>query len=343
MSPRAFRGAGSTGGDAIANVSRALSSRLDYTKTQYRRELEPLQLKLERLNSEIIELREARSIFVEETSALNNRNDQMADLNALIAQEIQNVIRDGAAANPQLAQLIQDAAMLSSQAVSSSKLASVAVARPRKVDARERAKNSPSMASFGTSNTLGAGSTNTYYESADEFGGRPSGSTVNTFNGRAHKMENSEPASVQKKTFKWFGPGGARTAGGPGGIPSGTEKPATSISTEKVNAPTEKARQHVFVGTNILRISRCDHCSEKLWGAALRCTSEYYVRSMRFRLCSNRTPSGCNFACHTRCAPSAKSVCKQIDSIEESAELVPARELPQVFRFKLSVLINLKL
>lgn len=267
------RGAGSTGGDAIANVSRALSSRLDYTKAQYRRELEPLQGKLERLNSEIVELREARAIFVEETTALNNRNDQMADLNALIAQEIQNVIRDGAAANPNLAQLIHDAATLSAQAVSSSKLG--AAPRPRKVDTRERAKHSPSVVSFGMSNTLSAGST---YESADEFGGRPSvsASSTNTFNGRTHKAENPEPASMQKK-FKWFGPGGARTMGGASGNSSGTEKAVGSPSVEKLNGhvpPVEKIRQHNFASANILRISRCDHCSEKLWGAALRCTSK---------------------------------------------------------------------
>lgn len=67
---------------------------MDNIKTHYRGELEPLQHQREALMREISELKEARDIFLEETTALNARNDELAQLNAQIARQIETSVAD---------------------------------------------------------------------------------------------------------------------------------------------------------------------------------------------------------------------------------------------------------
>ena len=44
--------------------------------------------------------------------------------------------------------------------------------------------------------------------------------------------------------------------------------------------PNEKPRsKHTFQQVNVLRLSKCDHCGEKLWGSQARCQSTY-LRSL---------------------------------------------------------------
>lgn len=255
------RSTGGAGNDAIANVSRALSSRLDYTKIQYRRELEPLEEKRERLMNDIAELREARAIFVEETTALNTRNEQLAELNAQIALQVQAAAADGVSMGmtslTQLArgqgQLSQDTPPQSAQSEGQAK-AIAASTRARRTEHRDRGRNSPSLASSATINTL-VGS----QESSDEFGAR----MVKV----SSKTETPEP--IHAKKFKWFGPGGSKhMASSPA-----TEKPAPIVVEKPSSNHPEKVQAHNFASVNILRIGRCDQCGEKLWGAGLRCTS----------------------------------------------------------------------
>ena len=33
--------------------------------------------------------------------------------------------------------------------------------------------------------------------------------------------------------------------------------------------------EHVFQQVSVLRVARCDHCGDKMWGSQLRCTSEF--------------------------------------------------------------------
>ena len=32
--------------------------------------------------------------------------------------------------------------------------------------------------------------------------------------------------------------------------------------------------EHVFQQISVLRVARCDHCGDKMWGSQLKCTSE---------------------------------------------------------------------
>ncbi|TDL26247.1 RhoGAP-domain-containing protein [Rickenella mellea] len=65
-----------------ANLSRSLTMRLDNIKRQYQKDLIPLTQQREVLMREILELKEARDIFLEETTVLNARNEELAELNA---------------------------------------------------------------------------------------------------------------------------------------------------------------------------------------------------------------------------------------------------------------------
>ena len=79
----------SSSGQTDVTLQRSLSSRFDGLKTQYRRELEPLVQQREALLREIHELKEERNICLEETTALNARNEELAELNARTARRIE--------------------------------------------------------------------------------------------------------------------------------------------------------------------------------------------------------------------------------------------------------------
>ncbi|KAJ7594830.1 hypothetical protein C8J56DRAFT_927746 [Mycena floridula] len=65
-----------------ANLGRTLTVRLDKLKTQYQRELVPLTEQREALAREIMELKAVRDVFLEETTVLNARNEELAQLSA---------------------------------------------------------------------------------------------------------------------------------------------------------------------------------------------------------------------------------------------------------------------
>ncbi|KAI0044212.1 RhoGAP-domain-containing protein [Auriscalpium vulgare] len=64
-------------------LSRSFTTRLDKLKSQYRRDLLPLTEERESLLREIAELKAARDVFLEETTMLNSRNEELAQLSAL--------------------------------------------------------------------------------------------------------------------------------------------------------------------------------------------------------------------------------------------------------------------
>ncbi|TFK44647.1 hypothetical protein BDQ12DRAFT_730679 [Crucibulum laeve] len=73
-----------------ANLGRTLTKRLDNIKSQYQRELVPLMQQREVLNREITELKSVRDMFLEETTVLNARNEELAQLTAVYARRIEN-------------------------------------------------------------------------------------------------------------------------------------------------------------------------------------------------------------------------------------------------------------
>lgn len=150
-------------------------------KSQYKKELEPLQEKRERLNKEIIELREARDIFLEETTALNSRNEELAELNSQIAHQIEQTIAESSLHNVHGADI---------GLVEASFKQSSLRGRP-KPDTNMR--YSPSLASIATSS---APSANTTLMDISED------STKYVKIGKGDAMEH-QPSSQKK--FKWFG------------------------------------------------------------------------------------------------------------------------------------------
>jgi regulator of replication initiation timing len=72
----------SSGEVSVAQLSRSLTMRLDNIKKQYQHELIPLTQQRETLIREIAELKSAREQFLEETTVLNARNEELAQLSA---------------------------------------------------------------------------------------------------------------------------------------------------------------------------------------------------------------------------------------------------------------------
>lgn len=72
----------SSGEVSAAQLSRSLTMRLDNIKKQYQHELIPLTQQRETLIREIAELKSAREQFLEETTVLNARNEELAQLSA---------------------------------------------------------------------------------------------------------------------------------------------------------------------------------------------------------------------------------------------------------------------
>ncbi|KAF8993695.1 hypothetical protein BDQ17DRAFT_125529 [Cyathus striatus] len=75
-----------------ANLGRSLTKRLDSIKAQYQRDLIPLTQQREALNREIAELKAVRDVFLEETTVLNARNEELAQLSAVYARRLENLV-----------------------------------------------------------------------------------------------------------------------------------------------------------------------------------------------------------------------------------------------------------
>ncbi|KAG5642442.1 hypothetical protein DXG03_002789 [Asterophora parasitica] len=74
-----------------ANLGRSLTKRLDTIKHQYKRELVPLTKEREGLQREIAELKAVRDVFLEETTVLNARNEELAQLSAAYSRRMDTV------------------------------------------------------------------------------------------------------------------------------------------------------------------------------------------------------------------------------------------------------------
>jgi len=71
-----------------SNLGRSLTTRLDTIKKQYQRDLIPLREERENIAREIAELKGVRDVFLEETTALNARNEELAQLSAQYARRM---------------------------------------------------------------------------------------------------------------------------------------------------------------------------------------------------------------------------------------------------------------
>ncbi len=68
-----------------------MTKRLDTLKKQYQRELIPLTEQRETLGREIAELKAVRDMFLEETTALNARNEELAQLSHIYTRRLESI------------------------------------------------------------------------------------------------------------------------------------------------------------------------------------------------------------------------------------------------------------
>lgn len=194
--------------------------RFDNIRTQYQHELLPLTEQRETMLREIAELKVSRDAFLEETTVLNARNEELAQLNAQYVRRMELAGMD-------------------------STFVKVETGSQEKHDSSssDRARSPPNILSTSvTSVTL----TNSDESPESKF------------------IKVSKPDALEHPTpppkptmFKWIG----------------SKAQKENISTnwqDVVKAKTRK--EHSFQQISMLRVVKCDHCGDKMWGSQLRCT-----------------------------------------------------------------------
>jgi hypothetical protein len=210
-----------SGSQTEGTLQRSLTSRFDNLKSQYKRELEPLLQQRETLLREINELKEERTICLEETTALNARNEELSELNAQTSRQIESSIHGGT--------------MRSWSPMSSS------VGSQQQHQTPSTPKNTPLPPVPQDLGYLGSTS---------------SVATTTTL-----QEERDEPkATPNEKRSKWFKPS------------KETIRPV--IDALAPPAAEKETLRHNFQQQTVLRLTRCDHCGDKMWGTQLRCNSE---------------------------------------------------------------------
>ncbi|GJE94429.1 RhoGAP-domain-containing protein [Phanerochaete sordida] len=216
--------------DESVRLSKALSIRFDNIKNQYQNDLLPLTAQREGLVREITELRASRDAYLEETTMLSARNEELAQLHAQYYRRME-ISADG----------------MSEQ---SGRDSSLDKARP------------PGIAASATSSTTAVSE-----ESVDQ---------------RYVKISKQDAAEVQtpqpRGKFKW---------------PGYRNQPAKEHASHMSESTKAKPRiEHNFQQVNGLRVARCDHCGDKMWGSIMRCGT-------------------CNIAVHHRCLQLVHLPCSQ--------------------------------
>ena len=198
-------------------LSRSLSTRLDNLKAQYKSELMSLSNERESLLREIAELQSDRNVFLEETTMLNVRNEELAHLNAHYMRRI-----EAAASSAPLPPVRENQSFERHRPV-----------KPLQPSHTVNASN----ASIGLSSDES-------HESAKYM----------------KVQQKSMTGDAPLRVFKW----------------RGGHKEGSTTSLAALDGPNGKSwLKHAFQSVSVLRLSKCDHCSEKLWGSQARCQSMY--------------------------------------------------------------------
>lgn len=168
----------------------------------------------ESLLREIAELQAARNVFLEETTMLNVRNEELAHLNAHYMRRIE-------------------------VAASSEPLPTV-----RENQSFERHRPVRPLQPSHTVNASIGVSSDESHESAKYV----------------KVQQKSTTGDAPLRVFKW----------------RGNHKEGSNASLAVLDGPNEKSwLKHSFQNVSVLRLLKCDHCNEKLWGSQARCQSMY--------------------------------------------------------------------
>ena len=218
-------------------------------KSQYRRDLEPLTEQREALQREVAELKQTRDVFLEEVTALNARNEELVELNRDTERRLE--LLHGSPPE-----------------------------RPPKV---------PTKGPLGYNNGYGSpslsGSPSPSQSYTSGGGSATTASSANTIAMMVDDREREDTRFIKvvkadyldaaqanaRKGFKWNNkkPSQQNLAAvqerGPGGVValgSQPDKPRNNF-------------EHSFQQISVLRVARCDHCNDKMWGSQLRCSSTW--------------------------------------------------------------------
>jgi hypothetical protein len=236
------------GGDV--NTAESLSNRLETIKEQYREELEPLTAQREALQREIGELRETKEQFIEESTALAAKNEELAELNSQLSRQVENMQEAMARRNNPL----------------------FANAK------RTHPSTSPSISSLATSATL--------QEVPEETARvvkvtKPEPQPIEAAPARRFKWYGyksskgpseagagiagiSRPLQVITNGVSAVGTAGAAGLS-VGERKGGMHRPSTEFG----------IREHAFQQHSTMRLTRCELCAEKMWGLQeVRCSCE---------------------------------------------------------------------
>lgn len=209
-----FRSSSLATEDDSTRLSKALSIRFDNIKTQYQSDLVPLTAQREQLLREITELRASRDAYLEETTMLSARNEELAHLQAQYLRRVDV----------------------------SSENSHESVGRDSSLDKGRPTNLASSVNSSTTAFSEDATADQRYIKV-----NKPDASEVQT------------PQAPRK--FKW----------------PGSRSQQQSNKENGTAAPEVSKAKHNFQQVNGLRVARCDHCGDKMWGSILRCTSKHAV------------------------------------------------------------------
>lgn len=182
--------------------------RFDNIKNQYQNDLLPLTTQKEALIREITELRASRDAYLEETTMLSARNEELAQLHAQYIRRMDTASESTSDLHGRDSSLDR--------------------ARP------------PALTSSVTSSTTAV---------SEE-------SIVKVSKQEAYDVVAPVPKPIK---FKW-----------PGSRSQVKEHAPSLSESVKVKPRIE----HSFQQVNGLRVARCDHCGDKMWGSIMRCGSK---------------------------------------------------------------------
>ncbi|CAE6443437.1 unnamed protein product [Rhizoctonia solani] len=289
----------------------SLEARLENLRKQYRKDLEGLKLQREGLVKEITELKEHRDIFLEETTALNARNEELAELNSQIQRQVEQQL--ASSGRPPLPRMDSTSNTVPTQL----SLGTVGSLKEFGAKSRQVGNGLPnaSVSSMGTAATA---STSTISIPEDRDRERDSREDVK------RTQEHPTSSSSAKGGFKWLK-----------GKPAQGSKSAAASANAQAERP-KGFKEHNFVQQTVLRFTRCDQCGDKMWGGMhMRCSNcnfachqrcIYLVKSS----CQSSSPTAEDPVVDISPLPPSMFGRDLVEQVRSDAKMDPGRTVPLI-------------
>lgn len=218
------------------SLNRSLTVRLDSLKKQYQKDLLPLQQERDTIAREIKELKAVRDVFLEETTTLNARNEELAKLSAQYIRRLESTSQSADPPVPPAKEVPPHESRMP----------------PERSSSLEKSRGMPPT--FGTINSFSTASSHTLGEESEIRMPKMA---------RHESAENANSTPRPQKFMKWPGSKARDPAKDP------------TLSVPISDGPKGKGRyEHTFQQLTLLRFTNCDHCSDKMFGSQLRCSGK---------------------------------------------------------------------